>query len=62
MSSLHASLRFFFRPLATSLDDKITLQDCLEVGRTAKVGELSLMYQMKTDDNLHSSVVVAETT
>ncbi|XP_014840580.1 PREDICTED: uncharacterized protein LOC106916660 [Poecilia mexicana] len=24
------------RPLATSLDDKVTLQDCLEVGRTAK--------------------------
>ncbi|XP_068598946.1 DNA (cytosine-5)-methyltransferase 3A-like [Brachionichthys hirsutus] len=24
------------RPLATSLDDKVTLQDCLEVGRSAK--------------------------
>ncbi|KAF7663585.1 hypothetical protein LDENG_00205990 [Lucifuga dentata] len=24
------------RPLATSLDDKVTLQDCLEIGRTAK--------------------------
>lgn len=26
-----------FRPLATALDDKLCLQDCLEVGRTAMV-------------------------
>lgn len=28
---------FLFRPLATALDDKVALQDCLETGRTAKV-------------------------
>ena len=39
---------FVFRPLATSLDDKVSLQDCLELGRTAKVGALSLL----TDENL----------
>lgn len=26
-----------YRPVATSLDDKVTLQDCLESGRQAKV-------------------------
>ncbi len=28
---------FLFRPLATALDDKVALQDCLEMGRKAKV-------------------------
>lgn len=28
---------FLSRPLSTSLDDKVSLQDCLEVGRMAKV-------------------------
>lgn len=27
----------FFRPITTSLDDKVALQDCLEGGRKAKV-------------------------
>lgn len=39
---------FLFRPLATSLDDKVILQDCLEVGRTAKVETFSLICQIKT--------------
>lgn len=34
---------FLFRPLATSLDDKVALQDCLEVGRMAKVEAFSLL-------------------
>lgn len=33
---------FLSRPLATSLDDKVSLQDCLEVGRTAKVEAFTL--------------------
>lgn len=33
---------FLSRPLATSLDDKVSLQDCLEVGRMAKVEALTL--------------------
>lgn len=32
-----------FRPLATALDDKVALQDCLEVGRMAKVEAFSLL-------------------
>lgn len=28
---------FLFRPLTTALDDKVALQDCLELGREAKV-------------------------
>lgn len=28
---------FLFRPLTTALDDKVALQDCLELGRKAKV-------------------------
>lgn len=31
-----------YRPLATSLDDKVTLQDCLESGRQAKVNIIYL--------------------
>lgn len=27
----------FYRPVATSLSDKVDLQDCLEVGRVAQV-------------------------
>ena len=34
---LHLTSAFLFRPLATALDDKVALQDCLEVGRMAKV-------------------------
>lgn len=37
MSTLHTNA-LFFRPLAASLDDKVILQDCLEIGRKAKVG------------------------
>lgn len=33
---------FVSRPLATSLDDKVSLQDCLEVGRMAKVEAFTL--------------------
>lgn len=34
---------FLFRPLATALDDKVALQDCLESGRKAKVEAFSLL-------------------
>lgn len=34
---------FLFRPLATALDDKVALQDCLELGRKATVGALCLV-------------------
>lgn len=33
---------FLSRPLSTSLDDKVSLQDCLEVGRMAKVEAITL--------------------
>lgn len=28
---------YFYRPLSASLNDKLDLQDCLEVGRVAQV-------------------------
>lgn len=33
----HGVLVFLLRPLATAVDKKVLLQDCLESGRTAKV-------------------------
>lgn len=39
---------FLFRPLATAVDKKVHLQDCLESGRTAKVEKSNTVYPKKT--------------